>query len=132
LLTGFALESASSASSSWRNQVASAPLVNKVAEMTSDSKKATVIVTPLVTEEVDFSHEVIRLATFADVSEGVLLLPQSASGTVEARAQEMFSDEVRIMNDETGQQFVARLGAHGEDIERIPFVIVPVTKEDTP
>jgi excisionase family DNA binding protein len=82
-------------------------------------------------EHLNFSHESSQLSTLADKSEGVLLLPNISSSTTNAAA--LFSDEVKIVTDsKTGEQFVALLNDRGEVVEKIPFVVVPVSTKKTP
>jgi excisionase family DNA binding protein len=79
---------------------------------------------------VNFSHESVGLSTMEGASEGILLLPQvSGSSTNPA---ELFSDDVKIMVDADGKEFVARVNERGQVVEKIPFVVVPVTSEKTP
>lgn len=71
----------------------------------------------------DFTPTVIQ----KDLSstEGLLLLPQNASGTVPAEGY--FSDPVRLLVDKDGTRSVQRVDAEGQPVGKdIPFVVVPV------
>lgn len=82
--------------------------------------------------QLNFSHESSRLSTLGDAGRGVLLLPEQA-GTSSLDVTQLFSDDVSVVTDEkTGEKFVARLNSKGEVVEKIPFVVVPVTNTKTP
>ena len=128
LITGFALESLPTVSTEINRQVASAPLLEQV----SGSAVAGAGVLPVdssVTEGLNFSHEAFRLSTLSESSQGILILPNAtSSGALDAR--ELFSDEVEILTDENGVEFVARVDENGEVLEKIPFVVVPINNRE--
>ena len=86
----------------------------------------------VATEQINFSHEAVRSATFADMREGLLLLPHSLDGTVAVNAVDMFSDDVTVSTDSTGQQYVTHYNSITKQTEKIPFIVVPVSKSHTP
>lgn len=128
LITGFALESLPTVSTEINRQVASAPLLEQV----SGSAVAGADVLPAdssVTEGLNFSHEAFRLSTLSESTQGILILPNAtSSGALDAR--ELFSDEVEILTDENGVEFVARVDENGEVLEKIPFVVVPINNRE--
>jgi hypothetical protein len=83
-----------------------------------------------VSSPINISQESVALAKLDGADKGVLLLPNDEAG-IDNPAQ-MFSDEVKILTDEYGNRFVARVDAQGKTVEEIPFVIVPVTTHKTP
>ena len=134
LLTGLALEQASLVPAQLNPQVASVPfmqwLKNDDGGLVMSSAKSTP--TPVGAEVVDFSQEAFRLATMAEPTDGILLLPTTQKGSPSLDVKKLFSDEVRIFSDETGQQYVAQIDQNGEPARNIPFVIVPVSPEKIP
>jgi hypothetical protein len=85
--------------------------------------------TPLT---VDFSQESVRLSDIENLQNGLLLLPQGTT-TEDVRPEDFFSDRVKILTDESGQQYVARVDEQSQVISEIPFVRVPVaTNQDMP
>ncbi len=113
-------------------QVASAPLVQdlsgKVAAVTD---QGAIAVDSTGAEALNFSHEAFRLSTLSESSQGILILP-NATTSVPLDTRELFSDDVQILTDENGVEFIARVDATGEIVDKIPFVVVPVSKKDTP
>jgi len=127
--TGVALNSLPVVSTEIDKQVASAPLLQEVSGKNVAAVAGAVDASGA--EALNFSHEAFRLSTLSESGQGILILPNAnASGTVDAR--ELFSDEVEILTDEHGVQFVARVDERGEVVEKIPFVVVPVTNKNTP
>lgn len=122
---GFLLNQLPTLSSGFNTQVASAPLVQSLEEQTPgiDSVETD------STEGVNFS-ESTEFSPIKGASEGILLLPQEGSSST--NPAELFSDDVEVLTDEHGQQFVARIDESGQVVEKIPFVVVPVTPNKTP
>jgi excisionase family DNA binding protein len=87
-------------------------------------------VEPVTASGVQFSHESVGLSTMEGATKGILLLPEVASTT--QNPAELFSDEVKVVVDEKGNQYVARVDEYGQVVEKIPFVVVPVTSSQTP
>lgn len=113
-------------SSGFSTQVASAPLVQSTQGHTTKSDS----VETLTTSGVNFSHESVGLSTMDGASRGILLLPEGGDATT--NPTDLFSDEVKVVTDESGQKFVVRVNEKGEVVEKIPFVVVPVTSNETP
>ncbi|MBP6924091.1 MAG: helix-turn-helix domain-containing protein [Candidatus Pacebacteria bacterium] len=124
---GFLLNQLPTFSSDYSTQVASAPSVQPLEEYTVEDRP---VGEKDITSGVEFSHESVGLATMEGASEGILLLPGGTGSS--SNPAKLFSDDVRVMVDEHGQQFIARLNDHGQMVERIPFVVVPVTSSSTP
>lgn len=75
---------------------------------------------------VEFSHTSIQTMTgSSSLQQGVLLLPQSGV-TSTSTIEQMFSDDIKILTDERGVTYVARVNEFNEVISKIPFVVVPV------
>lgn len=88
---------------------------------------ATPLVTPVGAQVLEFSDETVRFSTLENIDEGMLLLPDTATSTLD-RAQ-FFSDTVKLMVDESGQTYVAKIDEAGRVVEQIPYVIVPVNTD---
>lgn len=88
---------------------------------------ATQLVTPVGAEVLKFSDETVRFSTLENLDEGMLLLPDTATSSLD-RAK-FFSDEVKLMVDESGQTYVAKVDETGRVVEQIPYVIVPVNTQ---
>ncbi len=136
LMSGFAIERVPFVSVELNHQVASTPFIQwfyegaSVAPAPEQKQKS---VTPPVAEVLNFSHEAFHLSTMAQPADGILLLPAATSGTSSlADVKELFSDDVKILKDENGRQYVAQISKQGEVIRKIPFVVVPVSTEKTP
>lgn len=81
---------------------------------------------------VDFSQESVRLSDIENFENGILLLPYGTSTDVVA-PEDLFSDKVKILTDEQGQEYVARVNEQNEVVAEIPFVVVPVEdNQNTP
>ncbi len=131
LVTGFALESLPAVSTEINRQVASAPLVEQVSgtQVSAVAGAGMVPVEPYGAEALNFSHEAFRLSTLSESSQGILILPNAtSSGALDAR--ELFSEEVEILTDENGVDFVARVDENGKVLEKIPFVVVPINNHE--
>jgi cytoskeletal protein RodZ len=74
---------------------------------------------------VQFVDSEMSLATLDTATHGVLLLP-SADATATTSPEALFSDNVKIITDETGKTYVARVKSNGDVDAPIPYVIVPV------
>jgi hypothetical protein len=133
LATGFALQRNPVISSEINRQMASAPLIQRIFDDNSpnlstvqaaeaDSSRSNAL---------NFSHEAFRLATLAESTEGILIFP-NATNSRPLNPTELFSDEVRIVNDENGVEYVARVNEKGEVVEKVPYVAVPVHNDETP
>lgn len=85
------------------------------------------LVTPVGAQVLEFSDETVRFSTLENIDEGMLLLPDTATSSLD-RAQ-FFSDRVKLMVDESGQTYVAKLDEAGRVVEQIPYVIVPVNTQ---
>lgn len=75
---------------------------------------------------VQFSQEATR--TISDThsfEHGILLLPQASLGAT-STPEQLFSDEVKILTDEGGVQYVARVNKVNEVVSKVPFVVVPI------
>lgn len=135
LTSGVAIERIPSVSVQLNRQVASAPFMQwfqgsanlELAPQPKENQP-----TPQGAEVVNFSHEAFRLSTMAEPTDGVLLLPAATSGTSSIDVKKLFSDDVRILKDENGQEYVAQVSEKGETIRKIAFVVVPVSTEKTP
>jgi hypothetical protein len=134
LLTGFALEKFSFVPLELNPQVAGIPFLKWLSDDgVQDAPSIKLTTTPAGAEVVDFSQETFNLATMAEPADGVLLLPASQNGSSSPDIKKLFSDEVSVLSDENGQQYVAQVDAKGEVIRKIPFVVVPVNPPpDTP
>ena len=88
---------------------------------------ATPLVTPVGAQVLEFSDETVRFSTLENIDEGMLLLPDTATSSLD-RAQ-FFSDRVKLMVDERGQTYVAKIDQAGRVVEQIPYVIVPVNTQ---
>ncbi|MEN9920691.1 MAG: hypothetical protein RL538_584 [Candidatus Parcubacteria bacterium] len=113
--------------SSTETQVASAPLVSQ-GVVAGDVPPAAVSGETI--SGVPFSHESVGVATLEGVDQGILLLPQDEAGVADPSL--LFSDEVKVMTDDDGAKYIARVDEHGKVVEMIPFVVVPVTPSNTP
>lgn len=123
---GFLLNQMPLLSSSNKTQVASNPLIESVqGDVTKLSSENQVTISG-----VNFSHESVGLSTLDGSEKGILLLPQESREV--NNPSDFFSDDVKVMVDENGNKFVARLDENGEVVEKIPFVVVPVTSDKTP
>ncbi len=79
----------------------------------------------------EFSNESVSVTTFSEGGQGILLMPQvMTTGTAEVNPTERFSDEVSIVTDEDGQAFIVKKDGSGKEIERIPYIVVPVNKNN--
>lgn len=127
LLAGFALEKSSFVPTELDPQVASVPFMQWFGgrDSVQETQSIKVAATPANAEVVDFSQEAFSLATLAEPTDGVLLLPASQNAS-SSDVRKLFSDDVSVLRDENGQQYVAQVGAKGEVIRKIPFVVVPV------
>lgn len=85
---------------------------------------ATPLVVPVGAQVLEFSDETVRFSTLENIDEGMLLLPDTATSSLD-RAQ-FFSDRVKLMVDESGQSYVAKIDEAGRVVEQIPYVIVPI------
>lgn len=88
---------------------------------------ATPLVVPVGAQVLEFSDETVRFSTLENIDEGMLLLPDTATSSLD-RTQ-FFSDRVKLMVDESGQTYVAKLDEAGRVVEQIPYVIVPVNTQ---
>lgn len=114
--------------SSARTQVASAPLV--VQGTASDVVTPSPVVSGENISGVPFSHESVGVATLEGAEQGILLLPQDEAGISDPSL--LFSDDVKVMTDDDGAKYIARVDEQGKVVEMIPFVVVPVTSSKTP
>jgi hypothetical protein len=133
--SGFALERVPFISVQLSHQVASAPYIQWFRGDTgvvAAPEKKEIPATPAGAEVVNFSHEAFRLSTMAQPVDGVLLLPSATSASSSlADVKKLFSDDVKILKDDKGQEYVAQVNEKGEVVRKIPFVVVPVSTEKT-
>jgi hypothetical protein len=123
---GFTLSQSPIFSTGFSTQVASTPLLQSIQGHSAELEIQDISGgAPVV-----FSHESVGLSTMEGSEKGILLLPQQ--GKEIGSPTELFSDEVKVLVDEHGNQFIARVDGEGEVVERIPFVRVPVTSRNTP
>lgn len=123
---GFLLNQMPMMSSGFSTQVASAPLLQSLqghSPLLVGDQEVSI-------SGVNFSHESVGLSTMEGASNGILLLPQGSSSST--NPTELFSDDVKVMVDESGNEYVARVNEQGQVVEKIPFVVVPVTSSNTP
>lgn len=67
---------------------------------------------------------------FAQMGEAIVLLPQFSNATTTTEVQDLFSDDVSVRVDATGQTFVYTVDENGMPSgEEVPYVKVPVNKE---
>jgi hypothetical protein len=115
-------------------QVASSPLIpefknaDEVYDVAVLNNVATIDQAPLA---VDFSKESVRFSSLENFDNGILLLPYSAGTTTSTKPQDLFSDDVKILTDEAGQTYVARVNKQNQVVAEIPFVLVPVNSNQT-
>ena len=114
-------------------QVAGSEIISEFQNAETDYEIAvgtTVSVQEPVSLQVDFSQESVRLSDIKNIKNGILLLPHATS--TDAMAPErLFSDKVKILTDEYGQQYVVRVDEQNEVVSKIPFVVVPVDSNQT-
>lgn len=133
LATGFALQRNPVISNEINRQMASTPLIQRIFDDESSDVPSS------GREEADtsaagilnFSHEAFRLSTMTESNEGILIFP-NATNTGPLNPVDLFSDEVRVVTDEAGIEYVARVNKKGEVVEKMPFVVVPVHNKKTP
>jgi excisionase family DNA binding protein len=81
---------------------------------------------------IDFSQESVRLSDIENFENGILLLPYGTA-TKDVKPEALFSDTVKILTDEFGQEYVVRVDDQDQVITEIPFVVVPVAhNQQTP
>lgn len=80
---------------------------------------------------VEVSNESVTVTTFSEEGQGILLLPTVATGTSEVNPKDLFSDDVTVVTDENGQAFIVKRDESGKEVERIPYVVVPVNNKET-
>lgn len=124
---GFALNQLPGTFFAVDTQVAGSPLLST---FLGDDQHTRLELSDTSVSRVNFSHESVGLATLEGAEEGVLLLPQNGSGSL--NPAEFFSDEVSIFTDARGVTSVARVSDQNEVVEKIPFVVVPVNNQNTP
>ena len=124
----------SSVTSALGPQVASSSLIpefknaDKVYDVAVLNNVSTVDPAPLA---VDFSQESVRFSSLENFDNGILLLPYNTGTTSATQPQELFSDDVKILKDESGQTYVARVNGQNQVVAEIPFVVVPVNSNQT-
>ncbi len=131
LATGFALSRMPLISTEINRQVASAPLLQQKSPNNADVVSATEAVSPAEADHLNFSDETFQLSTLSEANNGILILPNATSSDP-VDVTEFFSDDVKVLTDEHGVEYVAQVNENGEVGEKIPFVVVPVIKEKTP
>lgn len=133
LITGVGLQQIPDVAESLSQQVASAPIVHQL--MGEPNKKFTkedILLEEIFTDYqnaqiAEFSSESVRMATFAESDQGILLLPQTGNESGNVVTEEMFSDQVLVTTNEDGQTYAVPVDNNGRITgEEIPFVIVPV------
>lgn len=131
---GSALSQLSLVLPSLNQQVASAPVVQQLQDQNEvfvGAVKTISMVPGVSMETLDFTEESVRLETFGDVTNGVLILPDRVSPQG-LDPKSLFSDEVTINTDALGETFIARVNQDTGVTEKIPFVVVPVSHSATP
>ncbi|MEK7462366.1 MAG: hypothetical protein AAB618_02220 [Patescibacteria group bacterium] len=130
---GITLNSISLSSLNSKEQLASAREVAALREAAREFPIATgEVVEDTRLDAIDFSKELMSLATLDASGKGVLLLPSGGSTELsEAEVERLFSDPVKIVKDRDGNNFVVRTAADGTE-QQIPFAVVPVTNSATP
>ena len=133
LATGFALQRNPVISSEINRQMASAPLIQRIFDdessnaPSSDGKEIDTSASGML----NFSHEAFRLSTMTESNEGIPIFP-NATSTGPLNPADLFSDQVSVITDESGREYVARVNKKGEVVEKMPFVVVPVHNKKTP
>lgn len=120
-------------SSSNSAQVAGSEIISEFQNVETDYEIAvgtTVSAQEPVPLQVDFSQESVRLSDIENFENGILLLPYATS-TDGVAPEDLFSDNVKILTDEQGQEYVARVNEQNEVVAEIPFVVVPVDPNQT-
>ena len=129
LLAGLALQYVPFIPSALNRQVASAPLIEQIQKTTSKNSEAST--EPVVAgQALTFSEKSTQVKQLSHSENGILLLPKASSsiaGTIDPR--ELFSDDVTVVTDENGHTYIVRKNDQGEEVERIPFVVVPINSE---
>jgi hypothetical protein len=135
LSSGLVIERVPFVSIQLHHQVASVPFIQWFrgdVDIATAAEKREILATPAGAEVVNFSHESFRLSTMAQPADGVLLLPSATSGTSSLTdVKKLFSDDVRILKGQDGEQYVAQVNTKGEVVRKIPFVVVPVSTRKT-
>ncbi|MEY2665676.1 MAG: hypothetical protein RLZZ480_781 [Candidatus Parcubacteria bacterium] len=131
LVTGFALQGIPLATTAPDGQAASTPFIKETGTgvMGAASAGANISAPTADASGVSFEKATFELSSLG-TTEGVLLLPNHATTTL--NPEELFSDEVKVMSDESGTSYVARVDEKGDVVEKIPFIVVPVTGNTTP
>lgn len=115
-------------------QVASSPLIpefKNVEEVYDVAVFNNVATFESVPQSVEFSQESVRLSNLENFDNGILLLPYNSGTTSTTKPQELFSDDVKILTDAAGQTYVARVNPQNQVVAEIPFVLVPVSSNQT-
>ena len=122
LLAGLALQYVPFVPSALTRQVASAPLIEHIQKSAN---------TPVVAgQNLSFSEKSASVRSLEHIDSGILLLPSASSsiaGAIDPR--ELFSDDVVVVSDENGHTYIVRKNDKGEEVERIPFLVVPINSE---
>lgn len=115
-------------------QVASAPLVGHVKQnkaMSSDT--GTTPEVPVAgAETLTFVEGEKMVAPMSGIENGMLFVPHSSSSADALDVSEFFSDEVTVVVEEGERTYIVRHNERGEVVERIPFMAVPVTSNESP
>jgi excisionase family DNA binding protein len=129
---GVLLNTTSLANITAQKQVANVPQGNSFPEVTQEFPVATGDVVEIQEgAAMDFSQESMTISTMDGDGQGVLLLPnQGDKKLTEKDVQQLFSDPVKIVKDESGNRYVVRTKTDGSE-ERLPFAVVPVVKPET-
>jgi hypothetical protein len=116
-------------------QVASTKVASTLALLATDVEPAPEVVTTLaITDEVDrdistptFVSQEATIASFAESSQGVLLLPATLTEGELLQIKDLFSDRIVVRTDSTGQKFVSQVNEYSEIIgSEIPVIVLPV------
>ena len=129
LSTGVALNELSLAVPSFDHQVASAPVVQQLQDQNEvfvGAIKTVSSVPGVPVETLDFAEGAMQLETFGEVAKGVLLLPDRMSPQG-LDPKSLFSDEVTVTTDASGETSITRVSQDTGAAEKIPFVVVPVS-----
>lgn len=127
LLAGLALQYVPFLPSTLNRQVASAPLIEHIQK----SANTPDVEAPVVAgQNLSFSEKSASVRSLEHIDRGILLLPSASSsiaGAIDPR--ELFSDDVVVVSDENGHTYIVRKNDKGEEVERIPFLVVPINSE---
>jgi hypothetical protein len=132
LAVGAVINQATILTESLARQMASAPLISQTSPVvSSEVVDESFSKNSLEAKELNFSHESVRVTSLhsASSTEGILVLPDSATS---ANVADLFSDEVRVITDENGEKFIARVDERDVVVEKIPYIVVPVNQEKQP